>query len=152
MQELICRGFICSPTWSYIPFSMDFIRLAISSPSGVRNISLFRRSLASSCLTTQFFFSRLLIRLVRQALVFRCFLGQGLLADSLFFPQAVHNLQHFESHVDIILFEQPLDALAGRSSVFLIPVDWVRELIPHLLSCCFFPLMAQRYVFLLILV
>ena len=54
----------------------------------------------------------------KAGLVFRCFLGQGLLADSLFFPPSVHNLQHFESHVDIILFEQPLDALAEGHPCF----------------------------------
>lgn len=68
LHETICREGISSPIRSYISCSRGFTRRASRSPASVRWICLLRRSVGSSRRSTQPFFSRLLIRLVRQAL------------------------------------------------------------------------------------
>ena len=44
--------------------------------------------------------------------VFRCFFGQRLLADSLFFPLTMHYLKHFKGHIDVVAFQYSLNGLA----------------------------------------
>ena len=58
------------------------------------------------------FLFQIINQIGQASLVLCCFLSQGLLADALFVPQAVHYLQHLEGHIHVVAFEYPLNGLA----------------------------------------